>query len=93
MNDAQWLAEKIKVAGRAKSKCAGKGGYGGVCFRKACSTLNAVWYNRETDKHYCEECAEKINNSWAYTVLQHNKTNEPFKLNAHPLCSKSAATL
>jgi hypothetical protein len=46
------------------------------CFRGACYALlpaDGGWYNRGTDKHYCERCARLIN--------YHNRDAVP------PLCS------
>ena len=38
-----------------------KGEKGGECNRTACSSPNAVWYNKSTRKYYCGKCARTIN--------------------------------
>ena len=38
-----------------------KGQYMGSCNRRACQAPHAVWFNRSTLRHYCEDCARAIN--------------------------------
>ena len=38
-----------------------KGDYNEECNRTACTTPQALWYNRSTRAWYCRDCAEKIN--------------------------------
>lgn len=40
---------------------ANKGKLGGSCNRSACLAPNARWYNRYTEAHYCEKCANLLN--------------------------------
>jgi len=92
MNDAQWLAKKREVGERVQAKLAVKGQLNGMCGRGVCSNGNADYYNRETQKHYCRPCADKINAAWRFSVKQHNQHNTPFKLNETPLCAKVTKT-
>jgi hypothetical protein len=38
-----------------------KGDYLGPCNRTACHHLGAIFFNRSTQKYYCEACAYLIN--------------------------------
>lgn len=38
-----------------------KGGFNGLCNRKACNNDNAVFYNYSTKMYYCVSCARLIN--------------------------------
>ena len=38
-----------------------KGAQGGECNRTVCRNTDAQWFNRSTEKFYCEDCAEEIN--------------------------------
>lgn len=38
-----------------------KGAYMGLCNISACQEPVATWFNRGTDKYYCQPCAFKIN--------------------------------
>lgn len=44
-----------------KPENADKGELGGSCNRRACQAPGANWFNRSTEKHYCESCARLIN--------------------------------
>ncbi len=38
-----------------------KGEFGGECNRTVCKNIHAVWYNRSTQRYYCEPCATLLN--------------------------------
>jgi hypothetical protein len=40
-----------------------KGERGGMCNRTACINGNATYFNRSTEKYYCEECGITVNTS------------------------------
>ncbi len=37
------------------------GVYNGYCFRSSCQKEGATWFNRSTQKYYCRECAQILN--------------------------------
>ncbi len=37
-----------------------KGDKNGICNRTICDVPNALWYNKSTQKYYCQSCAIKI---------------------------------
>lgn len=79
---------KLPTDAEIAERC--KGMYNSVCFRADCKNGSAIWYNRETQKYYCEECAEKINASWQQTVMHNRLRDTPYHINPHPLCRKVA---
>lgn len=38
-----------------------KGDRGGSCNRRVCQAPDAWWFNRSTERFYCESCANLIN--------------------------------
>lgn len=37
------------------------GTFDGLCNRTACRKPNARWWNRGSERYYCEACAQRIN--------------------------------
>lgn len=54
-----------------------KGLLNGSCNREACQKPGATWYNKSTQKHYCEECA---------TLLNRVNRVDAIRIGIHPLC-------
>ena len=59
------------------------GTLGGLCNRTACRAPNARWFNKSTQKHYCEPCA---------AVLNRENEADAKRLGIHPLCEEVAAS-
>lgn len=56
-----------------------KGEYKGSCNRTSCQAPNsAFWFNHSTEKYYCAECADLINNA--------NRA-DAYRLFGHELCT------
>ncbi len=64
-----------------------KGELNGICNVTACKTgMVATWYNHSTEKHYCPECAERLNTD------PHNKTYAMREF-GHNLCTNTTNQL
>ena len=59
-----------------------KGDYNDECYRKACNSSPATFYNHSTMKHYCPSCADLIN--------KYNLTDS-YRIYGHDLCTRVAA--
>jgi hypothetical protein len=57
-----------------------KGEYNGKCNITRCNNERAVYYNHSTRKHYCPECANRLNND------PYNK-RDALRLYGHDLCT------
>ena len=56
-----------------------KGDYNCECNRTACSNDDAIYYNKSTEKYYCEECA--------YVLNEHNR-KDAIEMFGSDLCVK-----
>lgn len=54
-----------------------KGDYEYLCYRTICNNKKAIYYNHSTKKHYCQECADFINNE---------NRKDALRLYGHELC-------
>lgn len=57
-----------------------KGELGGECNRTVCKNSGARWFNHSTEKHYCSQCADNLNND------EYNK-RDAMRLYGHDLCT------
>jgi len=55
-----------------------KGGFKGICNRGACDSTPALWYNTVMQKHYCADCARRINESAESTTYHDGTKMKPF---------------
>lgn len=55
-----------------------KGGFKGICNRGACDATPALWYNTVMQKHYCDSCARRINESATNTTYHDGTNMKPF---------------